>query len=101
MANKATKSLKDLKARFKATGERLADRRANYDSPRDKITHPEWFDENNNRTPKHPKYGEKRSPRSSLPIKKARGGKVKKMAKGGKVRGCGCAKRGLTKGKMR
>lgn len=31
----------------------------------------------------------------------AKGGKVKKMAKGGKVRGCGCAKRGLTKGKMR
>ena len=29
-----------------------------------------------------------------------KGGKVKKMAKGGKVRGCGCAKRGLTKGKM-
>lgn len=30
-----------------------------------------------------------------------KGGKVKKMAKGGKVRGCGIAKRGLTKGKMR
>lgn len=28
------------------------------------------------------------------------GGKVKKMAKGGKVRGCGCAVKGKTKGRM-
>lgn len=32
---------------------------------------------------------------------KKKGGKVCGMKKGGKVRGCGCAERGLTKGKMR
>jgi len=29
------------------------------------------------------------------------GGDVHKMKKGGKVRGCGCAKKGLTRGTMR
>jgi len=34
-------------------------------------------------------------------VNNKKGGKVCGMKKGGKVRGCGCAERGLTKGKMR
>lgn len=33
-------------------------------------------------------------------VKKKCGGSVKKMASGGKVRGCGCAVKGKTKGRM-
>jgi hypothetical protein len=37
----------------------------------------------------------------TTPEAKKKGGKVCGMKSGGKVRGCGCAERGLTKGKMR
>lgn len=68
-------------------------RRENYDSLWDKVTRPEWFDEENNRTQAHPKFGKPRDPKSSL----------KKYAKGGSAssRGDGIAKKGKTKGKMR
>lgn len=68
---------------------RLQDKRENYDSAWDKLVSPEQFDEKNNRTPAHPKFGKLRDPKSSL----------KKMAKGGKIDGC--AIRGKTEGHMR
>ena len=38
--------------------------------------------------------------RTMQEVNKKKGGKVCGMKKGGKVRGCGCAQRGLTKGRM-
>ena len=43
----------------------------------------------------------KREANRKHPEAKKKGGKVCGMKSGGKVRGCGCAERGLTKGKMR
>ena len=37
--------------------------------------------------------------KSKVPVKKMMGGKVKSYAKGGSVRGDGCAQRGKTKGR--
>jgi hypothetical protein len=37
----------------------------------------------------------------AVPAAMKRGGQVKRMAKGGKVRGCGAAKRGMTRGVVR
>jgi hypothetical protein len=85
----AAKGSKALGANKSAiTSKRLQDRREDYDSVFDKLTRPEQFDESNNRTPLHPKFGKPRNPKSSL----------KKMAKGGKIDGC--AIRGKTRGKM-
>ena len=44
---------------------------------------------------------ERRETSRAHPEAKKKGGKVCGMKKGGKVRGCGAAQRGLTKGKMR
>ena len=44
---------------------------------------------------------EEKAPTTRTEMGKKKGGKVCGMKKGGKVRGCGCAERGLTKGKMR
>jgi hypothetical protein len=38
--------------------------------------------------------------KSKVPVKKMMGGKVKGYAKGGSVRGDGCAQRGKTRGKV-
>ena len=43
---------------------------------------------------------EEKAPTTRTEMGKKKGGKVCGMKKGGKVRGCGCAKRGLTKGRM-
>lgn len=44
---------------------------------------------------------ERRETSRMHPTAKKKGGKICGMKKGGKVRGCGIAERGLTKGKMR
>lgn len=44
---------------------------------------------------------EEKAPTTRTEMGKKKGGKVCGMKSGGKVRGCGCAERGLTKGKMR
>jgi len=63
----AYKGTKTLGANRSAiTSKRLQDRRENYDSVFDKLTRPEQFDESNNRTPAHPKFGKPRDSRSSL-----------------------------------
>lgn len=84
----------DLRTKIKEGGKKLRDKQENYDGTWRKLTRPEWFDENNNRTPKHPKYGKPRDPKSSLPIKKmAHGGSASKRADG-------IAQKGKTKGRM-
>lgn len=49
---------------------------------------------------KYARGGDVRMMDDDMPMMK-KGGKVKKYAKGGKVRGCGMAKRGVRKAKMR
>lgn len=43
---------------------------------------------------------EEMAPTTKTEMGNKKGGKVCGMKKGGKVRGCGCAQRGLTKGRM-
>lgn len=95
----------NLRKKVKETGEKLRDKQDNYDGPWDKITHPEWFNDDNSRTKAHPKYNAPRDPKSSLPLRNAKGGSVKKMAKGGSVssaskRADGIARKGKTRGKV-
>ena len=42
----------------------------------------------------------KEKPTDLNPVAKKKGGKIKKMASGGKVRGCGCESKGKTKGRF-